>query len=218
MGDSETSIQPPMAGLQNMLLPTSFPSSLTLDARSNLFDQALSSSRSEALSAAEPMSSSLMPSLTAPPSAAAAARLPLVGPSLEQQIMALQRQNQPISGSLLRRRGQQSVQESSYPNSWFRVNSGEFLAQALMNDVSASSAQIPSRTLGSTLPNQVFARSNQLGQEQLNRGTSSMSAMPALNYGGYSGDDNPFEPVPIAEDISQQNISRRHPENKDSEP
>jgi hypothetical protein len=210
MEESETqvNVQPSMPSLPNLIPPSGIPSSPTADTVSS-FNPPLQSGQFFGLQTT--MSSSFMPSLSGQPTDNVAAILPQLGSQLDQDVLSFRQQAQSMAGSLPQN---VSIQGVSYPNSWFRVNSQEFKQPSSIDDLAASIAQVPSISVASSsLTNQAFAHSNQFEPQQMNAASSLMRAMQTLNYCGYAEDDNPFEPVPIAE-----NISRRHSQNRDMGP
>ena len=139
--------------------------------------------------------------------------------SLEQHLLTLQRQsmNQP-----------QGVQHPPYPNSWFSMNSQGGALQSLLDrrlsmasmtpDTATDQSMIPPASFLANHLSLIDSSSHSLRtagalhpQPVASEISATAPVTAAINDmdNEYQGNDNPFEPVPIAEDIS-----RRHSEGK----
>lgn len=127
--------------------------------------------------------------------------------SVEQQMTALQGMNESQLGFL----NQQQIDQQPYPQSWFRMNQGGPL-QSLLDHRSLSMASMMPNTAPSTSPSTMPPASFLANHQPL------MNPLLPLQVGSEShaainstigADDDPFEPVPLLEDIS-----RRHSQGK----
>ncbi|CAB9499441.1 Nitrilase family, member 2 [Seminavis robusta] len=154
-----------------------------------------------------------------------------------QQLQAFQMQSRGGSGGLFQNIDQQlqalqrlnSVnqrQPESYPQSWFSVNQQQQQPSALSRIASITSGVAAAGSVqnqGNPIMPGHVASASLLGPATTAINPSSLgpfapaaceSFTPALlasapvSFGAYADDDNPFEPVPIAEDISRRNSAR----------
>jgi hypothetical protein len=147
----------------------------------------------------------------------------LVGEGSIHHLSSLDRQLQALQGSS---HGDQSGQTNPYPQRWFRVASGGNVQLPMFEGMQSSNNPLPNMIPGNQLLPSLVASSAVESflpsslysyQPQANDVAPIDSATTPVNFGGifrYAADDNPFEPVPIAENVSLRHAQSRQEEDK----